>query len=122
MRNSVLDDNSACVLTLTLLNPSIQLARQYKWAPSWQRQCNHRQWDGSQQGFELHSTRLSPNLSQFGRIFDPLRSVAQLARTSRGQADSSLIAPLKEARRRAPKQEQKRQSPPTACTARKEYG
>jgi hypothetical protein len=82
---------------LTLLNPSIQLARRDERIPSWQRQRHQRQWDSNQDGFELHPARLSPYLRQFGRVFDPLHFVAQLARTSRRKTDSSLVSPLKEA-------------------------
>jgi hypothetical protein len=83
---------------------------------SWQwrqRQRNQCQWDSSQQGFELHPTRLSPHLRQFRWVIYLLCLIAQLARTSRGQTYSSLISLLKETRRRAPEHGQEHKSPPT---------
>jgi hypothetical protein len=83
---------------------------------SWQwrqRQRNQCQWDSSQQGVELHPTRLSPHLRQFRRVIYLLCLIAQLARTSRGQTYSSLISPLKETRRRAPEHGQEHKPPPT---------
>jgi hypothetical protein len=51
--------------------------------PQRQRQRDQHQWDSDPQSLELHPARLSPNLRQFGRIFDLLPFIAQLARTSR---------------------------------------
>jgi hypothetical protein len=65
----------------------------------WQHQRNQRQQNRHQHRFELHPARLLPHLGQFSWIFYLLYLIAQLARTSRRQTYSSLIAPLKETRR-----------------------
>jgi hypothetical protein len=68
----------------------------------------------------LNPARLSAHLRQFGRIAYFLHLIAQLARTSRSQAHSSLVSPLKETRRCTSEQRKEREPPPTTCTRRHE--
>jgi hypothetical protein len=73
----------------------------------------------------LNPARLPPDLCQFSRVFDLLHVVAQLARTSRGKAYSSLILPLEEPHSGAPKQWQESKPPPAIyieCDQRRQDG
>jgi hypothetical protein len=67
-----------------------------------QRQRNQRQQYAGQEGLELYPARLSAHLRQFIGILNFFLPAGQLARTSRRQTYSSLVAPLKETHRRAP--------------------
>ncbi len=90
--------------------------------PCRQRQRNQCQWDGTQDGFNLYPACLAPHLRPFHRIFDMLHCIAQFARPARSKANSRLIAPLKEAHRRAPEQKHEREPPPPIGAGRYEHG
>ncbi len=52
----------------------------------------------------MHPASLFPHLSQLELVFDSLRFVTQLARTSRRESYSGLIPPLEKARSCPPEQ------------------
>lgn len=87
-------------------------------------QCQSQQCqrDRCQQGLESYPARLPPDLRQFGFIFNFFHFFSQVARTLRGQGHSGFIAPLKEAGRRAPEQEQERQPPQPVGARGDEHG
>jgi hypothetical protein len=69
-----------------------------------QRQGDTRRDDGCHRGLELYAARLAPHLRQLIASADLFFPVIQIARPSRSQSNSGLLAPLKKAQCRAPEQ------------------
>ena len=69
----------------------------------WDQQRDQRQQHPSQQRFDIYPARLPTHLREFTPIFDLLDIFAQLARPSRREPYSGLVAPLKKARGRVGK-------------------
>jgi hypothetical protein len=84
--------------------------------PLWQEQRGDRQCNPREERLELNAARLPPDLCQLRRIVDLLDVVAHLARASRRQAQSGLIALLEEPGRCAPEAQDQRKPPPAIHT------
>src|SRR5512143_1686668 len=78
-----------------------------------QHEGDQRDGDRGQQRLHRHGSGLSPDLPQYFLILYLLFiSFSQLARTSRGEAYSRLVPPLKESDRRDVEHREYRQPPP----------
>ena len=88
-------------------------------------QSQQRQGKAGEDGFELDAESLAADLRQLSRVGDLLfllAQLAQLARTSRREAHSGVVAPLEEARGGGAEQGEEGQAPPAAGANQQQHG
>ena len=88
--------------------------------PLWQDERTDRQRNRGQDGPDMDAACLLPDLGQLCRVLDLLYFIVHIARASRRQAQSGLLAPLKEADCCAPKAQKQREPPPAIHTTHHE--
>ena len=100
------------LILFIFVHPREQPRQIFSGSVLWNDQSNQRHHQPGDGRFKLHLSGLLAHLGQFFRVFNLLDLFAQLARTSRRQSHSGLIAPLKKARRRPGKKREKKEPPP----------